>query len=226
MPKKKTTKTITPYRPRKKVVQDLAEKGEINEMEAQQLNNAVDIADRAKVRGKYFLDLDKFVGARKKELQEAIDKGKLTPNQKSMLHTIEVAQIEKPLLSSPSSIANAISKYMQIILEGGNKPTINGLALALGISKGDLFNVASGKKVYVCGVCINGEAEIKQALQVIATTNELDIASSGGMGAIFLGKNYFGLKDEQKISINDESKDLSKEDLDNKYKDIPIVDIE
>lgn len=223
---KKTTKTITPYRPRKKVVEDLAQKGEISEMEAQQLNNAVEIADKAKVRGKYFLDLEKYIGARKQELQEAIDKGKLSENQKKMLHTIEVAQIEKPLLSSPTSIANAISKYMQVILEDGNKPTVNGLALALGISKGDLFNVASGKKVYVCGVCVKGEAEIKQALQVIATTNELDIANSGGMGAIFLGKNYFGYKDEQKISIADESKDLTKEEIDDKYKDIDVIDIE
>lgn len=223
---KKTTKTITPYRPRKKVVEDLAQKGEISEMEAQQLNNAVEIADKAKVRGKYFLDLEKYIGARKQELQEAIDKGKLSENQKKMLHTIEVAQIEKPLLSSPTSIANAISKYMQVILEDGNKPTVNGLALALGLSKGDLFNVASGKKVYVCGVCVKGEAEIKQALQVIATTNELDIANSGGMGAIFLGKNYFGYKDEQKISIADESKDLTKEEIDDKYKDIDVIDIE
>lgn len=223
---KKTTKTITPYRPRKKVVEDLAQKGEISEMEAQQLNNAVEIADKAKVRGKYFLDLEKYIGARKQELQEAIDKGKLSENQKKMLHTIEVAQIEKPLLSSPMSIANAISKYMQVILEDGNKPTVNGLALALGISKGDLFNIASGKKVYVCGICIKGEAEIKQALQVIATTNELDIANSGGMGAIFLGKNYFGYKDEQKISIADESKDLTKEEIDDKYKDIDVIDIE
>ena len=223
---KKTTKTIAPYRPRKKVVEDLAQKGEINDMEAKQLNNAVEIADKAKVRGKYFLDLEKYIGARKQELQEAIDKGKLSENQKKMLHTIEVAQIEKPLLSSPMSIANAISKYMQVILEDGNKPTVNGLALALGISKGDLFNVASGKKVYVCGVCVKGEAEIKQALQVIATTNELDIANSGGMGAIFLGKNYFGYKDEQKISIADESKDLTKEEIDDKYKDIDVIDIE
>lgn len=223
---KKTKKPITPYRPRKKVVEELAQNGAINEMEAQQLNNAVEIADKAKVRGKYFLDLEKYVGARKKELQEAIDKGKLSENQKKMLHTIEVAQIEKPLLSSPTSISNAISKYMQVILEDGNKPTVNGLALALGLSKGDLFNVASGKKVYVCGVCVNGEKEIKQALQVIATTNELDIANSGGLGAIFLGKNYFGLKDEQKISISDESKDLTKEELDDKYKDVPIIDIE
>ena len=216
----------TKYRPRKKVVAELKEKEIITPMEAQQLNNAIEIADKAKLRGKYFLDLEKYIGVRKQELQEAIDKGKLTPNQKSMLHTIEVAQIEKPYLNNPVSIQKAISEYMNVILEDGNKPTVNGLALALGLSKGDLFNVASGKKVYICGVCVNGEAEIKQALQVIATTNELDIANSGGMGAMFLGKNYFGLKDKQELTINDESKDLSSEELDNKYKDIDVIDID
>ena len=143
-----------------------------------------------------------------------------------MLHTIEVAQIEKPYLNSPASIQQAINKYMNIILEDGNKPTVNGLALALGISKGDLFNIANGKKVYVCGVCVSGEAEIKQALQVIATTNELDIANSGGMGAMFLGKNYFGLKDKQELTINDESNELTNQELDDKYKDVDIIDID
>ena len=219
-------KTFTKYRPRKEVVKDLKESGVITEFEAEQLNNAVVVADKAKVRGKYFLDLEKYIGVRKQELQEAIEKGKLTPNQKLMLHTIEVAQIDKPILSSSTSIKTAIEKYMKIILEDGNKPTVNGLALALGISKGDLFNIANGKKVYVCGVCVNGESPIKQALQVIATTNELDIANSGGMGAMFLGKNFFGLKDKQELTINDENSDISKEELDDKYKDIDIIDIE
>ena len=216
----------TKYRPRKKVIEDLHEKGEINDIEDEQLKNAVTVADKAKVRGKYFLDWEKFIGVRKKELQDAIEKGKLTPNQKLMLHTIEVAQIEKPYLNSPASIQQAINKYMNIILEDGNKPTVNGLALALGISKGDLFNIANGKKVYVCGVCVSGEAEIKQALQVIATTNELDIANSGGMGAMFLGKNYFGLKDKQELTINDESNELTNQELDDKYKDVDIIDID
>ena len=226
MAKSRVKKDFKPYRPRKKVVEELKEQGAISDMEAQQLNNAVIIADKAKVRGKYFLDLEKYVGARKKELQEAIEKGKLTPNQKSMLHTIEVAQIEKPLLSSPRSIQVAIEKYLNVILEDGNKPTVNGLALALGLSKGDLFNVAQGKKVYICGICVNGEKEIKQALQVIATTNELDIANSGGLGAIFLGKNYFGLKDKQELEISGNNTELTKEELDDKYKDVPIIDID
>ena len=46
----------TKYRPRKKVIEDLHEKGEINDIEDEQLKNAVTVADKAKVRGKYFLD--------------------------------------------------------------------------------------------------------------------------------------------------------------------------
>ena len=226
MPKKKAD--FKPYRPRKKVVEELKEKGEITEIEAQQLTYAVDIADKAKYRGKYFIDLrlDKYEEAQKQELAEGIQKGKLTPNQKKMLHTLRVLKNEKPLLSNSLSIANAISNYFQLTLEDGNKPTMNGLALAIGISKKDMQSLLEGNKVYINGVELKGKDAIEEAVQVIATMNEIDIAESGGMGAMFLGKNNFGLTDKTDVNVHHDSENVDEDELDKKYKDIPIIDID
>lgn len=222
--KKKVNKDFKPYRSRKKVVEELQAKGEITDMEAKQLNNAIKVANKEAIRGKYFIDLEKYVGAQKKELQEAIDKGRLTEAQKKMLHTLQIHQIEKPILNNSNSIAYAIDKYFAITLESANKPTMNGLALALGISKGDLLRKANGEKVYISGVALAGDDEIREAIQVIATNNELDIANSGGMGQIFLGKNHFGLTDKTEMTINHKEEDTTKEELDEKYKDIIDID--
>ena len=214
------------YRPKKVVVETLQEQGAITKIEAKQLNHAIDVADKEEIRGRYFIDLSTYVGAQKKELQRAIDEGKLTESQKKMLHTLQVHQIEKPILNNSKSIARAIDDYFAITLESANKPTINGLALALGISKGNLLKKANGEKVYVDSIALAGDKEILEAIQVIATNNELDIANSGGLGQIFLGKNHFGLTDKTEMVINKKDDDTSKEELDDKYKDIDVIDIE
>lgn len=215
-----------PYRPRKQVVEELHKKGEINDIEATQLNNAVIVADNDKLRGKYFLKLDKFVGSQKKELQKRIDNGTLSEKQKKLVHTLQVHQIVKPYLNNSYSIAKAIDDYFTISLESDNRPTINGLSLALGISKKDLFDICNGKRVYITGTQVCGVEEIKSAIQVIATMNEIDIAESGGMGSMFLAKNFFGLTDKKEMEITDKRDDTTTQELDDKYKDVDIIDVD
>lgn len=219
-------KPFKPYRARKKVVAELHAKGEITDMEAKSLNNAIVIADKEAMRGKYFIDLSKYVGAQKQELEEAIKNGRLNNNQKKMVHTLMIYQIEKPYLYNATSIQEAIDKYFQITLESGGKPTINGLSLAIGISKKDLFEIANGKAVYSGSVRVAGETNIKNAIQVIATANEIDIAESGGLGSIFLAKNFFGLSDKKELSISDERSDINEKELKDKYDTIDIIDID
>lgn len=236
--KKKTTKkkvspnenidvaNYTKYRPRKQVVADLKEQGAITEFEAKQLDSAVIVADKEKVRGKYFLDLSKYVGAQKNELQKRIDNGTLSEKQKKLVHTLQVHQIKKPLLSNSYSISKAINEYFEIILESDNRPTINGLSLALGITKKDLFDICNGKRVWITGTKVEGEEEIRNAINVIATMNEIDIAESGGVGSMFLAKNFFGLTDKVEHQITDKRDELSVKDIDDKYKDVDVIDIE
>jgi len=214
-----------PYRPRKKVVEDMKEQGVITELEAKQLDNAVVVADKEKVRGKYFLDLEKFVGEQKAELQKRIDKGTLSEKQKKLVHTLQVHQIKKPFLSNKYSIARAIDEYFNITLESDSRPTINGLSLALGITKKDLFDAFNGRRVWINGIKLEGTEEIQNAIQVIATMNEIDIADSGGLGSVFLAKNFFGLSDKQELTINNKNDEPNEKDVEDKYKDIDIIDV-
>ena len=229
--KKKTTEQkINPnyksYRPRKQVVEELKEQGAITEFEAKQLDNAVIVADKEKIRGAYFLDLTKFVGSQKEELQKRINNGTLSEKQKKLVHTLQVHQIKKPFLSNKYSIARAIEDYFNIALESDCRPTINGLSLALGITKKDLFEAFNGKRVWINGTKLEGTEEIKNAINVIATMNEIDIAESGGMGAQFLAKNFFGLSDKKEVSITDNREDLNDKDIEDKYKDVDVIDID
>lgn len=221
----KKTNIEKPYRPRKQIVDELEAKAIITPMEAKSLNTAIVIADSQEGRGKYLLNLEKFIGVQKNELQKAINEDKLTENQKKMLHTLRVYQSEKPLINNPKSIQQAISNYFQIVLEDGNKPTVNGLSLALGITKKNIFDLIQGRKVYLYGYELKGKEEITEAMNVIATMNELDIAQSG-MGQMFLGKNHFGLTDKTEININHEINDITDKDLDEKYANMEIIDIE
>ena len=214
-----------PYRPRKQVVEDMKNEGHITEFEAKQLDSAVIIADKEKIRGKYFLDLEKFVGAQKDELQKRIDKGTLSEKQKKLVHTLQVFQIKKPLLSNKYSISRAIDDYFNVSLESDSRPTINGLSLALGITKKDLFDAFNGKKVWISGMKLEGTEEIKNAIQVIATMNEIDIAESGGVGSMFLAKNFFGLSDKQEIAISKNNDEPNEKDIEDKYKDVDVIDV-
>ena len=231
--KKKTTKkyeqkinpNYKPYRPRKQVVEELKQQGAITEFEATQLDNAVVVADNEKIRGKYFLDLTKFVGEQKAELQRRIDKGTLSEKQKKLVHTLQVHQIKKPFFSNKYSIAKAIDEYFTISLESDSRPTINGLSLALGITKKDLFDAYNGRRVWINGIKLEGTDEIKNAINVIATMNEIDIAESGGMGSMFLAKNFFGLSDKQELTINNKSDEPNEKDIEDKYKDVDVIDV-
>lgn len=214
-----------PYRPRKKVVEDMKEQGVITEFEAKQLDNAVIVADVMKQKGQYFLDLEKFVGSQKEELQKRINNGTLSEKQRKLVHTLQVHQIKKPYLSNKYSISRAIEDYFNISLESDSRPTINGLSLALGITKKDLFDAFNGKKVWINGIKLEGTDEIKNAINVIATMNEIDIAESGGMGSMFLAKNFFGLSDKQEIAISKNNDEPTEKDIEDKYKDVDVIDV-
>ena len=214
-----------PYRPRKKVVEDMKEQGVITEFEAKQLDSAVIVADKEMVRGKYFLDLEKFVGSQKEELQKRINNGTLSEKQKKLVHTLQVHQIKKPYLSNRYSIARAIEEYFNISLESDSRPTVNGLSLALGITKKDLFDAFNGRRVWINGIKLEGNDEIKNAINVIATMNEIDIAESGGMGSMFLAKNFFGLSDKQELTINNKTDEPNDKDIEDKYKDVDVIDV-
>ena len=89
-----------------------------------------------------------------------------------------------------------------------------------------MLELINGNKVYINGAEAKGKEVIENALQLIATANEIDIAESGGMGAMFLGKNFFGLSDKQELTINKKDDDITQDDLDDKYKDIDVIDID
>lgn len=211
------------YRGRKKLVEELLEKGEISSMEAKSLTNAIEIAENNKGRGKY-PNINKFIEVQKQMLENAIAEKKLSASQQRMLHTIKVGEIKKPILNNANELEKCVASYFQIVLEDSMKPTLNGLALAIGVNKIEILNIFNDRKSLLI-TDTNAKEVIKQAMQTLATANETEIAEGGIMGATFLGKNNYGMNDKTEINVKVDKEEMTDEQLDDIYKNIDIIDV-
>lgn len=209
----------TKYRSRKQVIQDCLDSGAMSQDEAELLNKAVVKADRAKIQGKMFLDLAPYNALLTKKFEEKVAKGELTEKQQKTLHLIRVANISKPHLDSVAEVRTACEEYIKTTIEDNVGCTLNGLALALGFSVKQLKDIEAGALKTIA------KDVIKTYIQIIATNNEMTIASGGSVGAMFLGKNYFHLNDKVEIEHTEKKTEMTDEELKEKYDNLEVVDV-
>jgi len=209
----------TNYRSRKQVIKDCVDSGAMSKDEGELLEKAVVKADRAKIQGKMFLDLAPYNALLTKKFEEKVAKGELTEKQQKTLHLIRVANICKPHLDSVPEMRNACEEYIKTTIEDNVGCTLNGLALALG------FTVKQIKDIEAGILKTPAKDVIKTYIQIIATNNEMTIASGGSVGAMFLGKNFYGLKDKMEVEHTEKKTEMTDEELEEKYNNFPVVDV-
>lgn len=199
----------------------MEEKGLITETEAKQLTKSVNNSDKYVAQGKMFIDLTPFNDILTKKFQEKLEKGELTEKQLHTLHLCRVGNITKPNKNSPSEMAESCEEYIKVMIEDNLDPSVNGLALAIGLSVKEIRDIVSGVIHSPC------QQILKNYMQLIATSTEEIIAKGGCAGAMFIGKNYFGMQDAQKIEVEHKKVDLTEEELEDKLKviDVDSVDI-
>jgi len=212
-------KKQTNYRSRKQVIKDCVETGAMTEDEAKILERSVVRADRSYQQGRMFLDLKEVNEVVTNDFKKKLEKNELTPAQRKTLHVVRVNNIPKPHLDVPEETAKACKNYLEIMVEDGMSPSMNGLSLALGIPLKRLIAIQNGEEK-------NASSDvITTTIQMIATSNEVAIRNSGAVGEMFIAKNYHGMQDKQTVEHTDRKVEMTDDELKEKYDNFKVVDV-
>lgn len=160
-------------------------------------------------------DLEKFG-------QELVKPG---DNARYVGHALACWNLPPLNLDDDDAVAERIQWFFKHCIEDDMKPTVMGLANALGVSRKTLYDWSKGRR--------RGEKSeradlIKRAYDLLAELWE-DYMLNGKVNpvsGIFLGKNHFGYTDKQEVTLTPGKplgEDVTPEQLEEKYADV-IVD--
>ena len=140
----------------------------------------------------------------------------------ALAHLNHVALIEKPDLKEPKQIIKACDSYFSLCKQDNQKPTMSGLAMALGTNRRTLLKWYSGEtRVY------NREI-IQQYFDLLESFDELMLKEGkiNPVGAVFIMKNNYGYTDKTEVKITDD--DLTEEEIKRRYEEqheiVEVVD--
>lgn len=147
-------------------------------------------------------------------------------NRKYIRHTLSIAELPKIDIKDASQVELRINEYFSICDNNDMKPSVAGLALALGIERSYLWKIRTGQvESYPSEV----RYTLKRAVTTINSMME-DYMQNGKINpvsGIFLMKNNMDYSDKQEVVVtpNQPLGDLdSVEKLEEKYKDSVIVE--
>jgi hypothetical protein len=129
-------------------------------------------------------------------------------------HQARIEQIGRtPVrLDDPEQVRGRFDTFLATCAESGVKPTVPGLALALGVSVGEL--------------AASGSAEVSRCRRVIEdiTAQMLMDGRIPQAPGIFLLKNWFGYRDASEVSLLSERASSTPEEIALRYANVELVD--
>lgn len=149
---------------------------------------------------------NEIVDYQEREEKEQWSSGALT-------HLQKINQIAKPDLKKPAEIIRACDSYFSLCKQDNQKPTMSGLALALGTNRRTLLKWYSGEtRIY------NREI-IQQYFDLLETFDELMLKEGkiNPVSALFIMKNNYGYTDKTEIKVSDE--EISNEEIERRYRE-------
>ena len=154
----------------------------------------------------------------KREQNQVVDYEKREEQEKwsanALSHLQKISMIKKPDLKEPSQIITACDTYFSLCKQDNQKPTMSGLAMALGTNRRTLLKWYNGEsRIY------NREI-IQQYFDLLETFDELMLKEGkiNPIGALFIMKNNYGYTDKTEIKISDE--DVSNEEIEKRYREL------
>ena len=147
-------------------------------------------------------------------------------NKKYIQHTMEVAQLEHIDLKNAELVDQRILKYFSICELNDMKPSVAGLALALGVERTTLWKIRTQQTGGYPSEVINS---IKRAVQIINAMME-DYMQNGKINpvsGIFLMKNNMDYSDKQEVVVtpnNPLGTAESPEKLEERYRESVVID--
>ena len=121
-------------------------------------------------------------------------------NTKFTTHTMNIMLLDPVDLNDAEQVKIRIHEYFKICAEDDMKPGVADFAFALGISRQELWNIVSGKRVKPDAVL----DALKRTYYALNAQLE-NYAMNGKVNPvtfIFLGKNHFAYQDKQEITVS------------------------
>lgn len=148
-------------------------------------------------------------------------------NSKYIRHSLRIARLGKVDMSDEKQVESRVFEYFEICQEEDMKPSVVGLAIALGVSRDYLWKVRTGNKGKNPAVVDT----LKTAVELL-DAQMVDYMQNGKINpvsGIFLMKNNFGYADKQEVVVTpnnplDGDKDVAA--LEEQYKASVPIDTE
>lgn len=156
--------------------------------------------------------------------QEMVQPG---DNTKYLKHAMAAWDLPVLDINDDRAVDDRIKWYFTHCVEDDMKPTVSGLAGALGVSRQTLYDWATGRRR---GEKSDRADSVKRAYQLLGQLWE-DYMQNGKINpvsGIFLGKNHFGYTDKQEVTLRPghaEEEAPTPEQLEAKYADVIVDDV-
>lgn len=146
-------------------------------------------------------------------------------NTRYMGHSLRVYNLGKINMSDPDVVEKRIGEYLTICYEDDMKPSVSGLALALGIDRSSLLRYRHG----IIGKNEEVRTILKRAVDLLdqQMTDYMQNGKINPVAGIFLMKNNFGYQDKTEVVVSpvvplgDQSDENA---LADRYNDAVVVD--
>ncbi len=172
----------------------------------------------------------------KKDIAEQVVKKKRTrpdrvehvepgDNRKYIGHSLRLAGLPEVSMQSNEEVSKRIQEYFEICQDDDMKPSVAGLAVALGIDRTYLWEIRAGRK----GKNPDVANTLKKAMHLL-DLQMVDYMQNGQINpvsGIFLMKNNFGYADKQEVVVtpNQPLGDTKDEkQLEQRYSDSVIIE--
>lgn len=150
----------------------------------------------------------------------------VTPEEQNKMTNLALQTMSLPPvnLADPVNVEGNIRAYFQLCNDGGTKPLVTGMALALHIPRAALVRVIGGDYTAVPEITEQSAELIRHYYMVLENLWE-QLMMNGSLNpasGIFLAKNNFGYKDIVEKVVSRKNNNQPIEIIEAKYEEIPV----
>lgn len=171
---------------------------------------------------------EKVVKTKQKRSARPQQQPQLEPgdNRKFINNSMRIFKLPKIDMANAEQVSDRVAEYFDICAEDDVKPSVAGLALALGVDRVYLWQIRSGKT----GKSPDVVNALKSAMQLLdlQMTDYMQNGKINPVSGIFLMKNNFGYADKQEVVVTPNSPMGEVQDnkqLEEKYQE-SVIDVE
>lgn len=146
-------------------------------------------------------------------------------NNKYTTFVLAIMQLPKIDVKDPVQLQNRVFEYFQLCADHDMKPGVVAISLAIGLDRRRLWEIRSGnnsRNVTIPQECKDIIISVYDSLESLWESYMIN-GKINPVSGIFLGKNYFGYRDQQEyvVTPNTMSQDTPINVIEAKYEELP-----